>query len=88
MNLDSELSLETRETYPVFQFPTECSDGTWTDERFEVKLLQTFCEASIPEDLQSLKHFLLQNKITNQTLKSVNRRKLRMSGWDWWSKRL
>lgn len=86
INLDSELSLETGETYPALQFPAECCDGTWTRKRIEMKLLQIVCEASIPEDLQSLKHVLLQNKITNKTLNSVNRRKLRMSGWDWSSK--
>lgn len=59
INPDSELSLETGETYPVLQFPIECWDGTWTGKKFELKLLQTFCEASMPEDLQSLKHFFI-----------------------------
>lgn len=34
-----------------------------------MKLPQTFCEASIPEDLQSLKKFLLLNKIMNKIIK-------------------
>lgn len=69
INLDSELSLETGETYPALQFSAECCDGTWTGKRFEVKLLQTFCEASIPEDLQSLKHFFIAEQNNEPNIK-------------------
>lgn len=69
INPDSELSLETGETYPLLQFPVEYCDGTWTGKRFELKLLQTFCEASIPEDLQSLKHFFITEQNNKPNIK-------------------
>lgn len=69
INLDNELSLETGETYPALQFPADCRDGTWTGKRFEVKLVQTFCEASIPEDLQSLEHLFITEQNNEQNIK-------------------